>query len=331
MKTLFYLTLAASMLIGCGEEKMAPVPLGELKEYKDPVDGWAISYPAMWPVQLAQAGQRARFYNDQGVDLRFSAPNEPGVNGVEISIDATNEADVAGFAAKDIAQMKANQYQVQAEEKIDVSGMQATKVKYAANWGKNSIIYGHYVYVPKDSIMYKLGFNGFEQFYNAYAAIFDASLKSFKPAKPKVAGVDESLPSEDFETYNGRSFSFDYPGNFNSTNREKGKFEEVAEVRSSKRLDCSIRFDVFDSKGLTLDKVFDQNKALFRGASSGNATVGGQPAKTLTYAATREVMRKFYFVVRNGKVTRITTDWYKGQSAAYDAAYGKVIGSVRFK
>jgi hypothetical protein len=332
MKTLlFLLTLVAFMLMGCGEEKMAPVPLGEMKEYKDPVDGWAIRYPATWPVQLAQAGQRARFYNDQGVDLRFSAPNEPGVNGVEISIDVAKEADIAGFAAKDIAQMKANQYQVQAEEKIDVGGVQATKVKYAANWGKNSIIYGHYIYVPKDSIMYKLGFNGFEQFYNAYAAIFDASLKSFKPAKPKEAGVDESLPSEEFETYNSKSFSFDYPSNFNSTNPNRGKFEEVAAVRNSKRLDCSVRFDVFDAKGLTLDKVFDQNKASFHGASAGSATVGGQPAKTLSYSARKDVMRKFYFVVRNGKVIRITTDWYKGHSAAYDAAYAKVIGSVKFK
>lgn len=332
MKTMFYLlTLAAFGLMGCGEEKMAPVPLGEMKEYKDPVNGWAISYPANWPVQLATAGQRARFYNAQGVDQKFSVPDQPGVIGAEITIDVLKDDDPNGFAAKDIAQMKANQFQIQSDEKIDVGGMPATKVKYAANWGKNSIIYGHYVYVPKDSLVYKMGFNGFEQFYDAYAAIFDASLKSFKPAKPKDPGVDESLPSEEFETFNSKSFSFDYPNNFNSTNPSRGKFEEVAEVRNSKRLDCSIRFDVFDAKGLTLDKVFDQNKASFRGASAGSATVGGQPAKTLTYSATKDVMRKFYFVVRDGKVIRITTDWFKGHGAAYDSVYGKVIGSVKFK
>ncbi len=332
MKTkLFLLVIAAIALFGCAEEKMAPVQLGEMKEYKDPVNGWAISYPAVWPVVVAQAGQRARFYNEQGVESKFRVPNEPGTIGTEISIETAKTGDAAAHVAKKIAEMKSGGYQLQPDEKIEIAGVQATRVKYGANWGKSSIIYGQYVYVPKDSIVYELGFAGFEQFYDAYAAVFDASLKSFKPAKPKEPGVDESLPSTEFDTYNGKSFSFDYPNNFNSTNPSKGKFEEVAEVRNAKRLDCSARFDVFDAKGLTLEKVFDQNRASFRGGSAGSATVGGLPAKMLTYSATKDVMRRFYFVVRNGKVIRITTDWYKGHAAQYDATYGKVIGSVRFK
>jgi hypothetical protein len=145
-----------------------------------------------------------------------------------------------------------------------------------------------------------------------------------------VPGRDETLPSESFDTFNGKLFSFEYPDNFNTTNPNKGSFEEVAELRG-RRLDCTIRFDVFDAKGLTLDKVFDQNKGRFRGATAGSATIGGQPARTLTGAATKDVMRKMYFVIHNGKVIRITTDWFKPQSEHYTAAYDKVIASVKLK
>ena len=98
------------------------------------------------------------------------------------------------------------------------------------------------------------------------------------------------------------------------------------------RLDCTIRFDVFGAKGLTLDKVFDQNKALVKQQiTTGKATIGDQPASFLTYSATRDVERRFYFVVRNDKVYRITFDWFKPQSVDYLKAYDLVLRSIKFK
>lgn len=332
MKTTAVLIAFAAMLVltGCEEKKMEPVPVGEMKEYRDPGLGWSISYPANWPVVNAQVG-RARFYNATDVDAKFQAPDQPGVIGAEISVDVVNVPDPAAHIKKNISDMKALGIQITSEEQITMGEATATKVKYGANYGKGSIIYGHHIYLQQgDSTVYDLGFAGFGDFYDAHAAVFDASLKSFKPAKPKEPGRDETLPSETFEKFEGKNFSFEYPDNFNSTNPAKRTFEEVAELRG-RRLDCSIRFDVFDAKGLTLDKVFEQNKSSFRGASAGNATVGGQPAKTLTGAATKDVMRKMYFVVHNNKVVRITTDWFRPQSAEYTAAYDKVIGSVRLK
>ena len=327
--TLLMVTLAVVLFAGCGEKKMEPVPVGEMQEYRDPGLGWSISYPKDWPVVSAEVG-RARFYNATGVDLKFSIPNEPGALGAEIAVVVTKTGDPAAQIAKNIAEMKTAGFQVHPEEKVTVAGIEGTKVRYGANYGKNSIIYGHHIYLAKDSMLYDLGFAGFGQFYDAYAAVFEASLNSFKPAKPKEPGRDETLPSENMETYNGKFFSFQYPDNFNSTNPAKGKFEEVAELRG-RRLDCSIRFDVFDAKGLTVEKVFEQNKGAYRGASAGNATVDGQPAKTLTLSPRPDVSRKVYFVVHGGKAIRITLDWYKPQTAEYMAAYDKVIASVKFK
>ena len=216
MKTtaLFLTALATFALIGCGEKKMEPVAVGEMQEYKDPGLGWSISYPKNWPQVNAEVG-RARFYNATGVDLKFRVPNEPGAIGAEIAVDAMKTGDAAAHIAKAIAEMKAGGFQIQPEEKVTVNGIAGTKVKYGANYGKNSIIYGHHIYLPKDSMVYDLAFNGFGQFYEAYAKVFDASLNSFKPIKAKEPGRDETLPSESFSTFNGRLFSFDYPENFN--------------------------------------------------------------------------------------------------------------------
>lgn len=330
MKTAAVLSvLVAFGLFGCTEKKMEPVPAGEMKEYKDPGLGWSINYPSNWPLVNAEVGH-ARFYNASGVDTKFRVPNEPGTTGVEISVDVAKTADAAADIRKNIAEMKSGGFQVEPEENVTVDGMAATKVKYGANYGKNSIIYGHHVYVAKDSLVYDLGFAGFGQMYGAYTQIFDASLNSFKMAKPKEKGADETLPAESFSTFNGKTVSFDYPDNFNSTSPGRGSYEEVAEFRGV-RLDCSIRYDVSPAKGLTLEKVFEQKKGLIRGGSTGRTTVGGEPAMTLTGGVSRDVQRKMYFVVRNDKIMRFTTDWFRPQSAQYGAAYDKVISSVKFK
>ena len=110
--TLFLIPLAAIALIGCGEKKMEPVNVGEMQEYKDPGLGWSISYPKDWPQVNAEVG-RARFYNAVGVDLKFRVPNEPGTPGAEIAVDAIKTGDGAGQIVKNIAEMKAGQFQVQ--------------------------------------------------------------------------------------------------------------------------------------------------------------------------------------------------------------------------
>jgi hypothetical protein len=145
-----------------------------------------------------------------------------------------------------------------------------------------------------------------------------------------VPGRDQTLPSAAMSDYSGRLFAFQYPDNFNFTNAPKGNNEEVVELRGV-RQDCSIRIDVFAAKGLTVEKVFDQNKGKYRATNTGNASVGGQPARTLTYQATANVERRFVFVVKNDKVYRVTLDWYRPQREDYLATYDKVIASLRIK
>jgi hypothetical protein len=216
------------------------------------------------------------------------------------------------------------------ETPITVDGKQASKVPYTANFSTKVKETGHHIYVPLDTVVYDLSFAGFGDLYASHAAIFDSVLKSFTFARAVEPGRDATLPSDVYTDYDARLFTFQYPENFNFVNVPKGNNELTLGLRGV-RQDCSILFHVFGAKGLTLEKAFDQNKAKYAGAATGKATISGQPAMTLTYAPTRDVERRFYFLVKDDKVYRVTLDWFKPQRADYLAAYDKVISSIKLK
>jgi len=317
------------LLVGCGGgQKMEPVAVGEMQEYTDPGIGFSMHYPKGW-VSDGQVG-RARFYNAPDVDKKFLEPTGAYPIGVTITVDVTRTAEPAAVAQAFRKDLEQTGMQLGQEQKVSVAGLEGTKLPYKANFGGGNIVSGHHVLITTDSAFYDIGFAGFGPIYDAYAAVFEASLGSFRLPKPKVKGADETLPSETFAEYDAKSFTFQYPDNFSFVNTPKGKFEQVVDLRGV-RLDCSIRFDVFGAKGLTVEKVFDQNKATYKGRAPQKATVGGESAVMVNYPSRSDVDSRTYFVVKNDKVLRITMNWFKPQAAKYMSAYEKVIGSLKFK
>jgi len=317
------------LLSGCGrEQKAAMVAVGEMEEYRDPAIGFHLLIPKGW-IRNAEVG-RARFYNAPDVDKKFMEPTSAGALGVEIAVDAIKEPDPAARIKLTRDEMKASNFQLGLDEPVTVGGLSGTKVSYSGSYGKKNIVKGHHVWLVGDSIAYDLGFAGFGGQYEAHAAVFDSVLKSFEPGKPKEKAADPTLPSEVMADGTTQFFTYTYPENFNFFNVPKGKNELVVELRGV-RQDCGIHFDVFGAKGLTLEKVVDQNKGKNKPLATGKATIGGAPALFLTYSVTPQVERRFYFVKKDDKVLRVTLDWVKSQREAYLSAYDKVINSIKFK
>ena len=227
----FILPLFAILLLpGCGQEKkMEPVPVGEMQEYRDPGIGFTFNHPVGWVVN-AEVG-RVHMCNAQDVDKKFLDPTSVGSLGVQISVEVTKTANPAANI-KDIKdEWSASGVQLGQEQAITVDGKAGTKLPFTANYGGGNIIKGHRVFVAVDSMLYDLTYSGFGDYYNAYMGVFDASLSSFKLPVPKEEGRDETLPSETFSSYDAKTFSFDYPENFNTTNPPKGKNDLVVELR----------------------------------------------------------------------------------------------------
>jgi hypothetical protein len=320
------LGLALSLASCQQERKVEPVPVGELVEYRDPAIGFSISYPKAWIVDAQVT--RARFFSRADVDRKFLDPTGPYPNGAKIAVDVIRTTNAAGTIAEkksELAQIVPPKF----EYKVTVAGKESDKLVYSARYSAAVEIHSHHVFVPADTFVYHLAFEGFNEEYAAHEAIFDTALATFRMPKAITPGRDATLPAESFADAENQFFSFKYPENFNFTSPAKGRNDLVVGLRGV-RLDCGIQFDVFGAQGLTLEKVFDQNKNI-RGATHHDASVAGKPAKYLAYAPTRDVERRIYFLVHNDKVIRITLDWYRPQRTEYLAAYDQVLQSIRLK
>jgi len=62
----------------------------------------------------------------------------------------------------------------------------------------------------------------------------------------------------------------------------------VKELRAD-RLDCSIHIDVFGAKGLTVDKVWAQNKGKYKSKTTGETTIGGAKAFWVDYSTRKDI------------------------------------------
>lgn len=323
-------TLLLSLaLAGCGGEKqMEPVKPGEMDTYRDPGFGYSIQYPRGW-MPNAEVG-RAGFYSAQEVDKKFLDPTGQFPDGVMIGVTVIRSTS-PDTAKKIMDDMIKSGFVVSKPESVTVGGKMGIRFGYSGLYTKTVKETGQHIYVSADTVLYDIRCAGFGGYFDAYRAVFDASLATIQFPKPVIPGRDPTLPSENSAEFAGKLFSIQYPDNFSQVAAAKGSNEEVAELRSTGRQDCSIRVEVFGAKGLTVEKVFDQNKGRFRATATGKATVAGLPAMFLTYAATPNVERRFYFIVKNDKVFRVTMDWYRPQREEYLKAYDRTINSLKIK
>jgi hypothetical protein len=321
--------LVGLFVLGCGGKKqVTPVPVGALQEYRDPQYGFHFDHPAGW-VAGGEAG-RPRIYNSLEAGQRFMDPLGQYPDGVLISVDVIKTENTAQEKASLIKEMTTSGRVVGQETPTTLGGKPAVKVPYTANFSAKVKETGHHIYVEMDTVVYDLTFSGFGDMYASHEAIFDTVAKTFTFPRAVEPGRDATLPSDAFTEYDAKIFTFQYPENFNFENAAKGNNDLALSLRGV-RQDCSVQFIVFGAKGLTTEKVVDQNKAKYPGASTGKATIAGQPAITLTYSAARDVERRVYFMVKDDKVYRIILDWFKPQRSEYLAAYDKLVSSIKLK
>lgn len=329
VSTLALLTLLAFLsLTGCGKKEVAPLPVPEMSDYRDPGYGFHISFPKTW-LTNAEVG-RALFFSSQDVDKRFLDPEGAFPDGAIIDISLVKTPNPGALRDSMVSQMKSVGFQVAPAEEITVAGKKAERFPYTARY-TSGMSEGEHVYLDADSILYDFWFAGFGDFYKANKDIFAASLASFQFPKPVAQGVDATLPSEAFTEGETKYFSFRYPENFNfNPDVKKGTFEFSTELHGY-REDCSIRFDVFDAKGQGVDKVFAQNKGKYRALETGKETIAGEQAMFVSYSPSRDVVSRAYFLVHNGKAFRVTMNSYRPQEKEYAGAFSKILSSIKFK
>jgi hypothetical protein len=327
-------TLFISLLvIGCGKKKVDVKLVPELTQYKDPLYSFEVSYPKDWS-KNNEIGT-VRYYPEQSSMNRFADPlSGAGQGGVQIKLSCYKSGETLEKIAKDYKDTaRAELRKIDLEEKVKVDNQDGIKISLTSNYGKENVQKSYRIFVVTDSLVTYIDCAAFNTDWDAYGQIFDAVVKSVKIGKMPTAGAVSNIiekPSDKFDNYSTSFFTISYPDNFNFNSPPKGKNEFSVELKGQ-RLDCTVRFDVFPAKGLTVEKVVNQNKAAYKAASSTPVTIDGVSAQYMNYTQQKNVTSRAYFVVKNDKVIRITLNWYTPENDTYKPIFERVIGSMKLK
>jgi hypothetical protein len=329
------LILGASLFIASCS-KVAPPEVKGWDFYQDSY-GMEFQYPKGW--QIIDEANVIRIYPSPDVALRFGPPpQEDATGGVEIrfgneKFKNVNIGTLDEFKAATVAKIKeANT--LDKEWTMTVKNLPADVITYHAKISSTTTIYGKRVILAHDSTFYYLGYEAFNTDFEGFQANVDSIIASWKLPKPKENYKDPnaaSKPSAEFSRYQTSLIEIQYPDNFECTPApKKGKSEFAVSIQGL-RQDCNITIDVFPAEKLTVDKVFDQNKALFNPKSTGDTKIDGNPAKFLFTAVNASIDRKVYFTVKNDKFYRIILTWYKPMTADFQPAFEKAITTLKIK
>lgn len=337
--TKFSFTLLLSIFIfSCGGKVETPA-VTAWKVYHDRFFGTEIKYPENW--MFSTDSKKIKLYSTQEVSEKFyelysvgSVSGKP--SGVEIELGSQKFTDTKFSTVDEFKKNEEASWQgiIFSENKnAYLDKNDAIEFSFEAQAGANAKLKVKQIVCAKDSNFYFIKYSGFNEYFDSYSPIFDSILASIILPKAKVKGktVDESLPSEYFTEYESEYFKISHPDNFQYAFPAK-KGETIFSVElMGYRQDCTILIDVLPVKNLNLEKVFDQNKGKFNATSTGETTVGGLPAKVLTYSPTAQIERRVYFVVKDDKVYRIFLTWFKPMTKDFKPAFEKSLQSLAIK
>ncbi len=326
---MLFLVLITLVLAGCGEQKVEMIPVGEMNQYTDPGYGFKISYPKDWK-NLGTTG-KAVFAKSQEVLDKFLDPRT-GIEGEQVTVE------VVPYAGKDPAaiiqsikdDLKQQNADLQPDQQITVAGKPAVMLQYRIQATTKTSIFGSQVFVKGDTAIYQIEFEGYGAQFDAHANVNEAMLKSFEPPVVVAKKPDVWNPAQNLSVYNSNYFSFKYPDNMEFVDVKKGNNDFAMEIRADRR-DCSIHIDVFGAKGLTVDKVWDQNKGRYRAKSTGTTTLDGSKSYWVDYTPMTNINSRAYFVVKNDKVIRVTVNWFEPQKDIYFKTFEQSVNSLKLK
>lgn len=321
--------LLALLIMGCGKKEVPPVPVGKMNEYRDPGFGFSIHYPENWK-QLGTTG-KALFTESQEMADKFIDPTK-GIEGGRVLVEVLPYAGKTPEALMTEAKtaLQDQQAEVGQQAGVTVGGKPSVKIPYSIQATSRTKIFGYEIYVPGDTALYKLTVEGYGDQFNAYTAVFDEMVKSFLPPVVVAKTPDIWQPAPTSSKLDSKFFTMGYPDNMEFVDVKKGDKDYVVELRAD-RQDVSIHVDVFGAVGLTVEKVWDQNKGRYKARGTGETAIDGMKTFWVDYAPMANVSSRAYFTVKNDKVIRTTLNWFAPKREVYFPVLEGMVKSLKLK
>lgn len=340
MKKAYLLTILmiALAFISC-EEKPKPAEMGELKEYNDESLKMAIKFPSNWETSALEGKsfQATSLKNGEERLKNYSSNGEPiaQLSMNSVSIDSTKPLDKIQTSLREFQEIAYDP-----DEKIMIDGVEAIKMSYhfPLNDGEYK---GFTILAAKDSTMATIvKFRSFADGYDLYKEKANEIIASIRLAQTPekrsdtlfVASEEFPFPSETLVSKSGKGYSISIPDNFKAVSASASGAEYSQKYEGERRGDSYIQVDIIDaSKQSNLKKIVEQTTGGIQNKKETSIKMDGNEAVLIEYAASSNIQRRLYYVVKNKKLYRLTVDWFKGEQEQYLPVFEKMIKSFKVK
>ncbi len=324
------LMIGVLFLAGCDTKPKYPA-ITEWQSYQNPYFKMQFRYPKGW--YAAEEGGSVKLYTTQAAALKFFEK----VEGVEAEVSFAKTDSMTSLETyvssmqKDLTDAG---YEVQPISARTLDDTPASVLSYRGALDEKTQIRVIQAVAMKDTMTYTVKYSGLNDQYAAYQAVFDTIMASIKLPKASagVSQSDPSLPAEDFVEFDNKFLKLSHPSNFETaTPAPKGETQFSLELKGY-RQDCTIRVDVLPAKGLTVEKVVEQNSKFYKGASAPRATkISGENALFFNYSLVKGIESRAYFTVKNDKTYRVLMNYFQPMRADFLPAFEKVVASLQIK
>ncbi len=328
----------AIIVSACGKKAEAP-PIADLDTYEDKSMNFSIKFPKNWKAAV-EAGKRAEYYSDDKIMQRFREYNESEITGAKMVIMANKlEGPVSLDSIIEATKIFQDASVYAAPEKVQIDGVEATRLKYAYKYGDGEFKGERYFAMKDSTAMTIIEFESFGGTFDQLHPKFEEMLKSVKLAYYKAVVKDTTggkpaevfKPAEGFASFDGKNFSIQYPTNF-SGKSTGGGLETVEFKGIGGPADCIMNVTVTDaSKQNNLDRIIEQNKKLYKASASSPAKLGGETAAFIEDSPVKDVRRRTYFAVKGNKLYKVTLQWFKPEQEIFLPTFEKCLGSISLK
>jgi hypothetical protein len=332
-KALWIIGTAALIVSGCGK-KADKVAMTAYDRYQDGYVRLNFAKPAGW--QVNSEPERVYVYSSPEAAAKFYTYSSEGKDGAMLVVtyhkmDTLKNLDKIVHERQN--ELSANGFDISEVKAQALGGMPGMLLHYSGVIDANTKVEGLQVQAVKDSFQYSVRYEGFNKLFPACRAAFDTLIATIQvpEAKAKESAADASKPSKTYKPFENNFVKLSLPDNFDPDfPKPKPPVEFAMEIKLY-RADSNLRLDIMPGKGLTVEKVVEQNAKLFKEQSRGETKIDGVKALFLNYSPAANVQSRVYFAVINDKIYRVITNYYKPMKADYEPALEKMVASLATK
>jgi hypothetical protein len=332
--------LAFIFMSACDSQPDA-IKIEGLEKYTDQITGFSLLIPKNWE-KYTTVGERIYVVSTEQANERFTNYMHEGVPGAKVELyvvplDSTQDFKSVVQSSKRFSDPKV----YKGPQMETINGVQVEKYTYEFELS-DGMFHGEMYAATKDNkIASILRIESFGDTWDLYKADFEKIKNSFVPrvkqeAKKKqdtiVQQTEAEPPSQNLMQKSGRGYSISIPDNFSTEKGNAAGAEFSASYIGERRGDSNIQIDILDAKNVSsVQKVAQDNSAKYQNATPQKTTIGGKEAYYMNYAFRGDVKSRVYFVLNNGKIYRITLNWYAPEQKDYLPVFEKSVKSMKFE